>query len=446
MTDGSARRIEPVRALEGRLEAPPSKSVTQRALVAASQARGRSVLRRALLADDSRLLIDALTAVGIPIQVREEAGAIRIEVDGAGGVESGPQHLYLGNAGTAMRFLCARLAAERTPFLLDGDARMRQRPIEDLLAALRQLGAFAESVEATGCPPVRVGGTGMRGGACTLSGARSSQFVSALLLSAPSADDGVQIDVSGDRVSRPYVDLTVQVLGCFGVSVSSRAGEPAGQASEAARSPSDGAARFEVAPGQMCRPADLELEGDYSSASYFFTAAAVVPGRVEVAHLDPGSAQGDARFLALLQEMGCTVARTDRTIVVEGPESLRGITADLRDMPDIAPALAVTALFAKGETRITSVPHLRLKESDRIDALCSAIARLGGEAEPRADGLVIRPRPLAGAAIDPLNDHRLAMAFAVAGLRVKGVSILTPDCVAKSYPGFWTDFESLRRT
>jgi len=426
-----ARPIPVARSLQGRVTAPPSKSVTQRALITASLAPGVSRLHRPLLADDSRHLMTALSAVGIPISVRGEGDTAVVEVDATSGVRAADaQALFAGNAGTAMRFLCARLSAERRTFLLDGDARMRQRPIEDLLKALRSLGAAAESVRGDGCPPVRVGGRGLPGGRTVLAGGRSSQFLSALLLAAPAAEHGVEIEIEGDLVSRPYADLTIDVMRRFGVRASP---DP----------PSGGAVRFGVAAGQAYRPADFTIEGDYSSASYFFAAAAVVPGRVEVEGLDPRSLQGDARFLDLLEAMGCRVIRSGDSVAVEGTAPLRGIDANLGDLPDVAPTLAAVALFAEGETRITGVPHLRIKESDRIAALCDEIGRLGGEAEPIPDGLVIRPRPLRGAAIDPHGDHRMAMAFAIAGLRVPGLSILDPACVTKSYPGFWTDFDRL---
>jgi 3-phosphoshikimate 1-carboxyvinyltransferase len=275
-----------------------------------------------------------------------------------------------------------------------------------------------------------VGGRGLPGGRTSLAGGRSSQFLSALLLAAPASERGVSIDIEGRLVSRPYVDLTLDVMRRFGVRA-----EP--------DPPCGSARRFSVARGLAYRPADLAIEGDYSSASCFFAAAAILPGRVEVEGLDPASLQGDARLLDLLEQMGCRVLRSQEAIVVEGGGALRGLEADIGDLPDAAPALAIAGLFARGETRLTGVPHLRIKESDRIAALCEAIGRLGGEAEPLADGLVVRPHPLRGADIDPRGDHRIAMAFAVAGLRVEGVRILDPGCVSKSYPGFWDDFERL---
>ncbi|HET8947128.1 MAG TPA: 3-phosphoshikimate 1-carboxyvinyltransferase, partial [Candidatus Polarisedimenticolia bacterium] len=376
-----ARPIGAVRTVRARLTAPPSKSVTQRALLIASLCPGRSRLLRPLLGEDGLLLRDALAACGAGI-VACGAEAADLEVQGGEAARNAGTALMLGNAGTAMRFLAARLAVEPDPRLLDGGPRMRQRPIEDLLGALRGLGMEAESVRGNGCPPIRVGGGRPRGGAVTLSGARSSQFVSALLMAAPRLEQGIDVGIEGALVSQPYVDLTASVMRRFGVEVR--------------RMPE----RFAVAPGQAYHAAEVAIEGDWSSASYLFAAAAIVPGRVEVEGLDPGSSQGDAGILELLRRMGCRVeANAGRSpdggkVTVEGPDRLRAVEADLAGMPDLAPTVAVLALFADGASRIRGVPHLRLKESDRLAALAAGIVALGGEAETHEDGLTIRPRPL----------------------------------------------------
>ena len=427
----SDREIAVVPALDGRVTAPPSKSVTQRALVAAALARGRSRLRNPLLADDPRHLIAAFNAVGIATRATIGKEESSLEVEGQGGaIPAKSASIDVGNAGTAMRFLTAVLSLGRGSYLIDGNERMRQRPIEDLLAALRALGASAESVRGDGCPPVRAGGRGLPGGTAALGGGRSSQYLSAVLLAAPASEEGVRIDIEGGLVSRPYVDLTIGVMRRFGVEVTT---DP----------PGPRAVRFAVAPGQHYQPRDLAIEGDYSSASYFFAAAAVTGGRLRVDGLDPSSAQGDARLLDLLAEMGCRIERDESGVLVQGPGELSGIDADLSAMPDTAPTLAVVALFARGPTQIRGVPHLRLKETDRIAALVAEIRRLGGEAIPAEDGLMIVPRPLSGAAVETYRDHRMAMAFAVAGLRVPGIVIRDPGCVSKSFPGFWDLFDRL---
>jgi 3-phosphoshikimate 1-carboxyvinyltransferase len=416
------RALHVVPALRGTIVAPPSKSVTQRALIVASLAAGRSRLVNPLLADDSRLLIAALDQVGVAARI---VGAGQAAAGGGPGVV-----VEIDGDDAAPRGGSARLAPSRGTFVIDGSARMRQRPIEDLLAALRALGAAAESVHADGCPPVRVGGRGLAGGAARMPGAKSSQYLSALLMTAPAAGAEVTITIEGELVSRPYVDLTIDVMRRFGVTVEQ---DP----------PWPHACRYRVAAGQRYRPVEIEIEGDYSSASYFFAAAAVTGGRVRVEGLDPVSQQGDARLLDLLRRMGCRVERGERSVTVEGVTDLRGIEADLGDLPDAAPTLAVVALFARGATRIRGVPHLRLKESDRIAALVSEIRHLGGEAEPSADGLTVRPRALHGASIATHGDHRMAMAFAVAGLRVPGVMIRNPGCVSKSFPDFWERLDLL---
>jgi len=412
-----------VRSVRARLAAPPSKSVTQRALVIASLCHGRSRLRRPLLGDDGALLRDALTACGITINA---CAGNDLEIEGGEAARGAGTALPLGNAGTAIRFLAARLAVEPDPRLLDGGPRMRQRPIEELLSSLRALGMEAEAVRGNGCPPIRVGGGRARGGTVSLSGARSSQFVSALLMAAPRFESGAEIAVEDALVSRPYVDLTVAMMRRFGVDVG--------------RGPGTG---FTVRAGQSYRPADVTIEGDWSSASYLFAAAAIVPGRVEVTGLDPASPQGDAGILEILRSMGCRVETGPHVVVVEGPERLRAVDTNLRDRPDLVPTVAVMALHADGPCRISGVPHLKLKESDRIEALAAGIAALGGDAETAPDGLLIRPRALRGGVVDPRGDHRMAMAFAVAGLRTPGVIVSDPGCVTKSYPGFWEDFERL---
>jgi len=425
------RPIPTVKKVQGSLPAPPSKSATQRSLIAAALAAGRSRLCHPLLADDSRHLIACLNEVGIQTRLSGPEEAPVVEVEGHGGrIPAARAEVYVGNAGTAMRFLTAMLALGRGEYTIDGDERMRKRPIEDLLAALRALGGRAESLRGNGCPPVRVGGPGLRGGPARLRGGTSSQYLSAILLAAPLAPDGVEVEIEGPLVSRPYVDLTIDVMRRFGVDVETAPDGPE-------------PVRFHVPPGRPYRASDLEIEGDYSSASYFFAAAAVTAGRVKVERLEPGSRQGDAQFVRLLQRMGCRVESGDDWVAVEGTGSLQGIDADCRAMPDIVPTLAVVALFANGPTRITGVPHLKFKESDRIAGVAEEINRMGGDAAPAPDGLTIVPRPLHGARIETYLDHRMAMAFAVAGLRVPGVVVSNPACVSKSFPEFWDLFDRL---
>jgi 3-phosphoshikimate 1-carboxyvinyltransferase len=386
------------------------------------------VIRNPLDADDTRLMSRALEALGIPVA----RGAGGWTVAGAGGrIPADQARLHLGNAGTAIRFLTPIVALGRGRYLLDGDERMRRRPIGDLLAALNALGVPARSVLGNGCPPVEVTASGLPGGEVAIRGSVSSQFLSGLLLAAPCAAQDLRIAIEGPLVSRPYVDLTLDVMARFG-----------------ARVEIEGPGAYLARAGAGYAACAYDVEGDASSACWWFAAAAITRGRARVSGIPRSSKQGDLGFLRILEAMGCRVAwRPEHggdagsgVVEVEGGP-LRGVTADLGDMPDVAPALAATAVFASTPTRITGAGHLRDKESDRIAGLAAGLGALGAFTEEHRDGLTIRPGPLRPAALDPLGDHRLAMAFAVAGLGIGGVEVLDPECVSKSYPDF---FERLR--
>lgn len=414
--------IRPAGPLSGEVPAPASKSVTNRALLLAALSPGRSRLRGILLADDTRHMMGALERLGFALR-REGQD---VEVDGGGGSIPAPAaQLEVGNAGTAMRFLTAAAALGPGPYRLDGEPRMRQRPIGELAAALTALGAAVAFPGEEGFPPLEVRGGRLHGGTVSLPAARSSQFASALLMIAPCLPGGLELRLEGEIVSAPYLEITLDLMARFG-----------GDAERL------GADRFLV-PGGGYRGADLPIEGDASAAAALLAAAAVTGGRVRVSGLPLGSRQPDLRFAELLETMGCRVTRDPEGVTVEGrPRS--GIDVDLREAPDLAPALAAVALFAGSPSRIRGAAHLRLKESNRIEDLARGLRRVGGRVREHEDGLSIEPRPLAGARLDPCRDHRLAMAFTVVGLRVPGVEILDPDCVAKSYPDFFDALERLR--
>ena len=424
----SGTPISPSGPLNATARAPASKSLTIRALAAAALARGRSLVREPLVAGDTLVMEKALATLGATLS-RHGAD---IQLEGtAGRILSPGAALDLGDAGTPLRLLTAICCLGRGRFVLDGSPRMRQRPIGDLVEALGSLGARARCVNEDGCPPVRIEADGLAGGRARLSGLVSSQYISALLMAAPCAAGDLRIEIEGDLVSRPYVDLTVQVMERFG-----------------ARVEHDEHRWFLVRSDAPYRAAEIAIEGDASSASYLFAAAAITGGRVTVTGIPPDSRQGDLRLLDLLAAMGCRVERSATGLTVEGAV-LRGIEADLRDIPDVAPTLASVALFAEGATRITDVAHLRLKETDRIEGIAACVRALGGQAEIGPDHLIVRPPSggrsgLSGAAIDPRGDHRLAMAFAVTGLAVPGVRVLDPGCVSKSDPDFFQRLESLR--
>lgn len=401
---------------------PGSKSLTNRALLLAALADGTSRLRRPLHSEDTAYMTEALRCLGVCIDHEPEATVVR----GVGGALSASScaHLFVGNSGTTVRFLTAAacLAPPNTSIVLDGTARMRERPLRDLLGALLVLGVQAESVNGHGCPPVRVQGGGMAGGACRLAGDVSSQFLSALLQVAPFARQDVEIEIVGDLVSKPYVAMTQAVMRVFGAEVEN-----------------DGCKRLRVRAGQRYHACDYEIEADASNASYFLAGAALTGGTVTLSNLGTGSIQGDVRFADVLERMGCTITRGPQ-ITVSGPARLHAVDADMADIPDTAQTLAVCAAFADGPSRISGLASLRVKETDRVRAVAVELSKIGAVVEEGPDFWLISP-PVGGryvpAQIDTYDDHRMAMAFALAGLRVPNIVINEPGCVAKTFPDFW---------
>ncbi len=415
------KEIKPHDRVEAFLTLPGSKSYTHRALMAAALAEGTSLLSNALAAEDTELTALALEQLGARI-VWQDSG---VRVTGRGGrwlAVSEP--LDLGNSGTSMRFLTALVALGQGEYVLTGSERLCRRPLGELLAALEQVGVKAASVRGDGCPPVRVTG-GLTGGQATLSGAISSQYLSALLFIGPLAPQGLEITITGDLVSRPYVDLTLEVLGEFGITYYR-----------------EGYRLFRLPGGQCYLPQEYQIEADASSASYFWAAAALTGGRVTISNLSLESSQGDAAFPGVLARLGCTVESSPVGLTVRGGP-LQGIEVNMAAMPDLVPTLAVLAAFAQGETVITGAAHLRHKESDRLAAVAAELQKLGIEARETEDGLIIRGGQPHGAKIHTYNDHRIAMSFAVAGLKAPGVVIEDPDCVVKSFPDFWEFFTRL---
>jgi 3-phosphoshikimate 1-carboxyvinyltransferase len=408
--------------VDAKFVAPPSKSVTQRALVLSALASGPSVLIDPLESDDTKVMAEALATLGFTVQRREAAW----EIHGGGGrIPCQGATLDSGDAGTAARFLTALASLGRGRFVVDGSKRMRERPIQPLVDALRQLGVQIRYLGRRGCPPLEILAEGVRGGTARVRGDRGSQPLSALLLVAPRASSPIRIEPEGPVASLPYLELTAQVMQDFGVLV--RRESPL---AFSVKAPQDFAGR------------DIRIEGDYSSAGYFFAAAAITGGRVKVGNLRADSAQADREILRALVEMGCRV-ESDATgwSVTGGP--LDPLDRDLTEMPDAAPTLAVTALFARGKSVLKGLSTLRIKESDRVAALARELSKLGAQVEERKDSLEIRPRPLRGAEIRTYQDHRMAMSFALAGLRIPGTSIADPECVSKSFPGFWKEFSRL---
>lgn len=411
------------------VQVPGSKSITNRALVlAALTARqGRScLLEGALQSEDTEVMVESLRRLGFGIQADWRHGRMSLATADGAAVPAATADLHVANSGTTMRFLTALVALGQGRYRLDGVPRMRERPIRDLLAALEQLGVRARSERANGCPPVLVEAAGLTGGRVTIKGDTSSQFLSGLLMALPFAEASTRVVVEGPLVSLPYVAMTIAMLRQFGLRVEEA-----------------DACRYDVPGRQSGGVARYAVEPDASAASYFLGAAAITAGRITVAGMREQSLQGDVRFATVLEQMGCRVLPEASGIALEGGP-LHGIDVDMNDISDTVMTLAAVACFAEGPTTIRNVAHIRHKETDRLTALATELGRLGADVEERADGLRITPAPLHGAVVQTYNDHRMAMSLALVGLKVPGVIIDHPACVAKTYPRFFEDLERLR--
>ncbi len=409
---------------------PGSKSITNRALVLAalSEPGKGSELRGVLQSEDTEVMIQALRQLGFHVWTDWPERVVHVRRGTSASPIPAPEaDLFVGNSGTTMRFLTAMVSLGEGRYRLDGVSRMRERPVEDLLVALRQLGVQAHSERGNGYPPVIVEADGLGGGLVRIKGDVSSQFLSGLLMAAPLARDPISIEVTGPLVSAPYVDMTLELMWQFGVEVDA----------------DDSLSCFEIPVRPWYRSRTLEIEPDASAASYFFAAAAITEGTVAVPHLARSSLQGDVEFVNVLEEMGCRVLSQENTLGIKG-RPLRGIDVDMNDISDTVMTLAAVACFADGPTTIRNVAHIRHKETDRLAALATELRRLGAEVDEFADDLTITPGPLHGAEVETYNDHRMAMSLALIGLRVPGVVIKNPACVAKTYPRFFEDLEKLR--
>jgi 3-phosphoshikimate 1-carboxyvinyltransferase len=415
-TNNIVIEIQPVKKVSGTVTVPGSKSYTNRALLIAALADGVSRLEKPLVSDDTKFMIRALKGFGI--KVEEEPDAFIVSGK-AGKLITPEEDIFVGNAGTAMRFLTTFSALVKGKVHLDGDERMRERPLADLLECLGQMGIKAIPVYHNGCPPIDIEGEGVPGGEVTLLGNKSSQYLTSLLLSAPYFKNDTSILIEGDLTSKSYADITLDIMQTFGVTAEN-----------------DNYQKFSVQAGQVYKSQTYKVEGDWSSASYFLAAAAVTGGDITLSGVNPDSVQGDAQFPAVLKKMGCVVKETADSLQLIG-SSLKGITINMNNMPDAVQTLAVIALFAKGETVIEGIGNLRIKETNRIEALANELGRLGAEVEAGEDFLIIKPGEYQGAEIETYNDHRMAMSFAVAGLKIPGVKIKNPKCVEKSFPDFF---------
>ncbi len=436
--------------IQAAVSLPGSKSLTNRALVIAALADGPSLLSDVLLAEDTRLMIEALRALGVRITVDENDCVA--EITGCGGqLPVSEVALACGNSGTTMRFCAALTALANGEYTLDGVARMRERPIGGLVETLQALGANIEYLGQAGFPPIRVSAGGLNGGHVSFHSPESSQLVSALLLVSPYARRDVYIDVMGDVPSVPYLVMTTKLMDLFGVVVveqfAYQALDSDPQALAAQPSRRVRACKFIVESSQRYRGLSWTVEPDASNATYFLSIPAIVGGRLSVDGLGTESIQGDAKFVDVLEKMGCSITREAHCLTVEGPndgQRLRGIDVDLNEMPDTAQTLAVLSLFADGPTTIRNVSNLRVKETDRLSAMSTELTKLGAVVDEKADGLTIHPpQVLQPARIETYNDHRMAMSFALAGLIHQGVSIADPHCCSKTFPDFFDRWTSL---
>jgi 3-phosphoshikimate 1-carboxyvinyltransferase len=420
--------------LAAKVIVPGSKSHTNRALLLAALAVGSTTLINALDSEDSRFFSTGLSQLGFNIGGDPEHNTITVQ--GLGGeIPAGKADLFIGNAGTAARFLTALLTIGHGEYSLDGVARMRQRPIGDLVRALNVLGAQVEGTatdpggsQTNLYPPVSVKAKGLPGGSTSIRGDISSQFLSALLMVAPCAREPVQVTVDGPLNSKPYIDLTLSVMSDFGVHVNRR-----------------GYQHFRISPQVYRAPGEYHIESDASAASYFFAAPAICGGWVEVANISQHSRQGDIAFLNVLSEMGCVISKIREGIRVTGPYRLEGVDVNMSDISDTAMTLAAIAPFAVSPTSIRGIASSRLKETDRIAATCNELRRLGVEVDEKPDGMVIHPcNDIRPARIRTYNDHRMAMAFSLVGLRIPSIEISNPDCVAKTFPNYFQELDLLR--
>ena len=419
----SVRPIAAARRVGGRLIPPPSKSVSNRYLNLALLAARPVSVERLLVADDTACFLAALESLGWSV---EGSGETTRLIPG----EMPPAaDLWCGASGTMLRFLVAATSTLAGQWRLDGTARLRERPLAPELEALRALGASIECPRREGLAPLEVRGGALAGGAVDLDAGESSQFASAVMMAATGAAAAVDLTLTG-LVSGPYLDLTQEALDVFG-----------------ARLETTGPGRFRVHPG-LPGVSTVRVEGDYSSAAYWAAGAALVGGSVELAGLAAGSRQADRLFFDILADMGLKLEWRSGALRATGGAPLTGVDRDLSRTPDQVPTLAVLAPYARGVTRIRNVAHLRLKESDRLSAVTVALRAAGATVTEEPDGLVIpgiwadRPAPTGAVTLDPADDHRLAMSFAILGLGSPGISVSDAGVVAKSYPGFWRDFET----
>jgi len=419
--------LKPISKIDGEINLPGSKSLSNRALLLAALAEGTTKITNLLVSDDTRHMLNALKQLGIDYTLSEDKTECSI-IGNAGALHADKaQELFLGNAGTAMRPLCAALCLGKGSYLLTGEPRMKERPIGHLVDALRQAGANITYIENEGYPPLQIEAGGLEGGKVSIDGAISSQFLTALLMAAPMAKNDMHITIIGELVSKPYIDITLHIMQIFGVEVVN-----------------DDYKTFTVKGGQTYKAVEsFMVEGDASSASYFLAAAAIKGGTVKVTGIGRNTVQGDVQFVDVLEVMGARVEWGDTYVSVKR-DALNAIDMDFNHIPDAAMTIATMALFCKGTTTLRNIYNWRVKETDRLYAMATELRKVGAEVEEGEDYLKITPpKVLKHAAINTYDDHRMAMCFSLLALDPVSVTINEPECTAKTFPAYFDVFESI---
>lgn len=419
--------LDPIAKVSGEVNVPGSKSLSNRALLLAALAEGETELTNLLDSEDIEHMLNALTKLGINYRLSEDKTQCVVQGNGGAFNVAEPLELFLGNAGTAMRPLCAALAASNVDTVLTGEPRMEERPIGDLVDALREADADVTYLKNEGFPPLQIKGKTLNGGEMSVDGSVSSQFLTALLMAAPLFSGDVTIRIKGELVSKPYIDITLDTMAKFGVTVKN-----------------DNYQTFTVSgDAKYIAPGKFMVEGDASSASYFLAAGAIKGGTVRVTGIGQNSIQGDIRFADVLEAMGATVVWNDEYVEITGAP-LKGVNMDMNHIPDAAMTIATTALFAEGPTTMTNIYNWRVKETDRLAAMATELQKLGAKVEEGHDYIKVWPTDsLKHAEIDTYNDHRIAMCFSLVALSDTPVTINDPGCTRKTFPDYFTRFKTL---
>ena len=430
-------RVLPGGPITGEIRPPGSKSLTNRALICAALAAGPSELTGALRSEDTAVMIESLGTIGVDVGVSDAGRKLSVAGLENDRLDRSTRHeLFIANSGTTIRFLTAALSALGGRYQLSGIERMHARPIQDLVDALAQVQSGSIVAKSSGgCPPVEIESDGWSGSQIRVAGNVSSQYLSGLMMAAPlalanSENDSIKIEVVGELVSRPYVDMTAEVMRSFGAEVE-------------ITEPCEGGPTHVTVRGPGYSGQTYDIEPDASAASYFWAAAAITGGKITVEGLHTGAMQGDVGFCRVLKRMGCEFTESDSGMTIEG-RAATGIDVDMNAISDTVQTLSVVALFANGPTRVRGVAHNRFKETDRIGDLACELRKLGASVDEHEDGLTIHPpENITPAVLDTYNDHRMAMSLSLAGLAAEGVAVLNPSCTAKTYPEYFADLEQL---